>query len=114
MGPHKALRPDRYGACFYQRYLDIAREEVCEAILSFLNFEQDMSNVNYIYLVMIPKNNNPKKITKYRPISLCNVLYKIVAKLLANQNKEVMPDIISQNQCAFISRRLISYNILAA
>lgn len=114
MGPYKAPCPTGYGACFYQRYWSMVRDEACEAILSFLNYEQDMSAINYTYLVMIPKHNNPKNITKYRPISLCNVLHKIVTKLLANRMKEIMPAIISQNHCAFIPGTQISNNILAA
>ncbi|XP_050125567.1 secreted RxLR effector protein 78-like [Malus sylvestris] len=52
--------------------------------------------------------------TQLRPISLCNVLYKIVAKVLTNRLKTILPRIIAPTQSAFILRHLISDNYLVA
>ena len=62
----------------------------------------------------MPKINNPSKITDFRPISLSNVVYKLVAKVLGNRLKNTLPHIISENQSAFLSKRLITNNVFVA
>lgn len=50
----------------------------------------------------------------YRSIACCNVLYKVVSKILANRPKEILPRIITQNQSAFVKGRLLMENVLLA
>lgn len=61
---------------------------------------------------MIPKNTEAKSVGDYRPIALCNVYYKIISKLLANRFKVLLPELVSENQSAFVEGRAISDNIL--
>lgn len=80
--------------------------------LDILNNKSSMEAWNDINIVLIPKVNNPKEVSDFCPISLCNVNYKIVTKTIANHLKVVLKDIISSSQLAFIHCRLISDNIL--
>jgi hypothetical protein len=70
--------------------------------------------LNYTHIVLTPKTKSTLSVTEFCPISLCNVLYKLLSKVLANKLKKVLPCIISTTKIAFILGRLISDNILAA
>jgi hypothetical protein len=83
-------------------------------VLHFLNGARMEENTNAMFIALIHKKTAPRCVTDFRPISLCNVSYKIIAKVLANRLKSILPHIISANQSAFISGRLISDNIVAA
>jgi len=70
------------------------------------------SELNQIYITLIPKINHPAYPQDYRPISLCNVIYKIISKSLANRLKHHLPNYVDQAQSAFIANRHISSNII--
>jgi hypothetical protein len=114
MAPLKAPGPDGFSACFYKNNWDDVKSKVCSIILLFLNTGVMKVSINETLIALIPKTKNPSHVTEFRPISLCNVVYKIISKGLANRLKIVLPDIISCHQSAFIQGRLITDNILAA
>ena len=70
--------------------------------------------VNDTAIVLIPKVQYPETLKDYRPISLCNVIYKIVSKCLVNRLRPLLDDLIAANQSAFILGRLITDNVLIA
>jgi hypothetical protein len=114
MGPLKATGPDGFTAGFFQKNWETMGVEVCRAVLDTLNSGSMPPYLNMTHIVLIPKIKDPVKVTDFRPINPCNVLYKLISKVLANRLKKVLPSIISPTQSAFIPGRLISDNILAA
>ena len=88
--------------------------DVSQAVLSCLNSGSLLKSINHTFITLVPKVQSPKRVTDFRPISLCNVIYKIVSKVIANRLKPLLNFIISEAQSAFIADHLITDNILIA
>jgi hypothetical protein len=106
--------PDGLPALFFHNYWDIIGHDITNMALDILNNNGDPTSLNSTHICLIPKTPNPTTPSDYRPISLCNVTLKIITKTLANRIKQVLPNIISPNQSAFIKGRLITDNTIIA
>jgi hypothetical protein len=114
IAPTKALRPEGFPTGFYQKNWDVLGEDLCSVILKILDSGVMPFQLNATNIALIPKVKNLVSVSNYRPISLCNVFYKVISKVLANGLKKILPSIISPTQSAFICGRLISDNVLVA
>jgi len=81
-------------------------------VLNILNKEGNIEGINHIFISLTPRAEHPNAPLDFRLISLFNVLIKIVTKTIATRIKTILPNIIKDNQSAFLSRRLISNNSL--
>lgn len=88
--------------------------KLTEEVLEVLNGGKIPDGWNETVIALIQKVENVEKVTELRPISLCNVLYKVVSKVLSRRLRDVLPEIITPFQSAFVPDRLISDNILVA
>lgn len=114
MKPLIALGPDGMPPIFFKPYWSIVGNDVIDAALSVLNNGVMLANINHAFISLIPKINAPTNPKDFRPISLCNVIYKIISKTIANRLKKIIPKLVSETQSAFMSERLILDNILIA
>ncbi|CAL1412877.1 unnamed protein product [Linum trigynum] len=115
MGSRKAPGSDELSVFFFfRKYWSIVGDEVTRAVLQILETGEMTEGLNHTLITLIPKTKQPVSPKDFRPISLCNVLYKIVSKILANRLKPMLDRIISPAQSAFIPGRFITSNIMAA
>ena len=114
MHPSKAPGSDGMSSFFFQKYWHIMGSSVSTAVLSVLNSGKLLRKINLTYIALIQKKKSPEKMSDYRPISLCNVIYKIISKVIANRLKTVLSLIISDSQSAFVPGRLITDNVAVA
>lgn len=68
--------------------------------------------MNDALVVLIAKVSKPERITQFRPISLCNVLFKTITKAMVLRLKRIMPMLIGPAQSSFIPGRLSTDNIV--
>lgn len=114
MHPCKAPRPDDMHAVFYQRFWNIVGDEVADFVLNILHGAPIPSQMNATNVALIPRVKDPTEISQFRPISLCNVLYKLVSKAIVMRLKTILPSLVTENQSAFVLDRLIIDNALIA
>ena len=114
MHPEKAPGPDGMTALFFQHSWHIIKKDLGEMVNNFLVTGNLDLRLNITNICMISKVERPTRMMELRPISLCNVGYKIISKVLCQRLKICLPRLISETQSAFVAGRLISDNILIA
>ncbi|KAL9677072.1 hypothetical protein QQ045_005299 [Rhodiola kirilowii] len=114
IGDDKAPGPDGFSARFYKKNWNTVGKELCKGVKHCLHSNALPKGVNAAYITLIPKSSQASKPEDYRPISCCNVTYKIVASLLAGRLKEILPLIINPAQGAFVKGHSIVDNICLA
>ncbi|XP_031090858.1 uncharacterized protein LOC115995850 [Ipomoea triloba] len=102
MHPDKSPGFDGLNPRFFQSYWDILGESIVQLCNEFLRSGKLPKGLNTTQIVLIPKKSAPETMADLRPIALCTVAYKILAKAMANKIKILLEDIISNNQSAFV------------
>jgi hypothetical protein len=107
MKSNKAPGPDGMSPIFYKHYWHIIGGDVIEAVRSFFIRGYMLREVNHTFIALIPKTEKAASVNQFRPISLCNVIYKTISKILANRLKPLLHKLVSPWQAAFTPGRNI-------
>jgi hypothetical protein len=114
IGPLKAPGVDGFPARFYQQNWGMIKEEEINAVKLFFVTGRMPEGMNDTAIILIAKIYQPETLKDFRPISLCTVVYKVIAKCMVNRLRPILGELISVNQSAFIPGRLITDNALVA
>jgi len=112
MQPDKSPGPDGLNPAFFQRFWNEIHSDVYSSASSWLDFSSLPADLNATNIVLAPKGDNPESMKDLRPISLCNVLYKVISKVLANRLRPLINKWISPEQATFVHSHSIMDNSL--
>jgi hypothetical protein len=90
------------------------KQDVLQMVHAFFHSGFLLKSLNYSFITLIPKTPTPETVSQFKPISLCNVTYKIISKVLVNRLKPIMDSLVTPYQNAFIQGRQITDNIILA
>ena len=110
----KSPGPDGFTTEFFKASWPIIAKDFTVAVQSFFSKGFLPKGLNATILALIPKTDNAQEMRDYIPISCCNVLYKVISKIIANRLKSTLLQCISYNQSAFVKDRLLVENLLLA
>ncbi|CAN1808108.1 Transposon TX1 uncharacterized 149 kDa protein [Linum perenne] len=112
MHPDKAPGPDGLNPGFYKKFWEEVGGVLFREFVAWLEECRLPQFVKETNIILLPKVEVPSSMKELRPISLCNVLHRIVAKMLANRLRTIMPRLVSEEQSAFIQGRSIIDNVM--
>ncbi|XP_071706757.1 uncharacterized protein [Rutidosis leptorrhynchoides] len=108
----KAAGPDGYTSHFFKKAWAFVGNDVCKAIKEFFINGELIGRINSTLISLIPKLETLNKVSDFRPIACCNVLYKGISKVIVSRIKKGLEKLVNVNQSAFIPGRTIQDNIL--
>ena len=112
MAKDKAPGPDGFTTNFFHAGWEWLIEEIWDLVEDSRKSKSVLRALNSTFLTLIPKESGTEDPGKIRPISLCNAIYKIISKVIANRLKPLLPIIISPYQAGFVEGRKILDGII--
>ena len=112
--PFKALGPNELHAGFFQKFWHTVGNSMIEEVQKIFAVRRVPEVLNYTHIALIPKIQDPETLSNYRPISLCNAVYKVITKIIVVRLRPYLDKLISPMQTAFVPGRKGIDNIIIA
>eukprot|EP00253_Pinus_taeda_P012913 PITA_12913 len=110
----KALGPDGFNVDFFKTCWETVKQDILEVVEDSRKSKKVLKALNASFIALITKKENVMTLDGFQPIALCNVVYKIISKVIANRLKPLLPSLISKEQTGYVEGRQILNNIIQA
>ncbi|XP_018460019.2 uncharacterized protein LOC108830945 [Raphanus sativus] len=110
----KAPGPDGFSSEFFTGSWDLVGRDFLDAVRSFFTSSRLPRQTNATVISMIPKITGASSLSDFRPVSLCNTVYKVISKILGSRLKTITQEAVQNNQAGFVKGRVLADNVLLA
>ena len=110
--PFLVVRPRWIWHFFYADTWQLVDDELITAVLDALQEGRILKELNHTVITLVPKTKCPHNVSECRPISCCNTIYKCITKVLCGRLRQVLPDLIMENQSVALFMADTSHIIL--
>ena len=111
IGDDKAPGPDGYSSYFFKKAWDIVGRDFVAAVMEFFSSGHILRQINHSVLALIPKSKDSDRVEDYRPIACCNVIYKVISKIIALRLAPALTSIVDLAPAAYVQNRKMIDNI---
>lgn len=110
----KVPGPNGFNIDFFKASWDIVKKDILDVVEDSKISKTILKALNTSFIALIPKQDKAMTLDQFRPIALCNVIYKIISKVIANRLKPILPTLVSEEQTRYVEGRQILNNIIQA
>ncbi|KAK9749960.1 hypothetical protein RND81_02G161900 [Saponaria officinalis] len=114
MGSNKSPGIDGFSVEFFKASWNVISRDFYAAVQDYFKHGKLLRYAATTVITLLPKKASACSVLDYRPISCCTVFYKVVAKVLVNRLKDVLPLIVGHEQAAFVADRNIFHNVMVS
>ncbi|XP_050875299.1 uncharacterized protein LOC127078927 [Lathyrus oleraceus] len=114
MHPDKSPGPEDFNPTFYQKLWGTCIDDIFEAVKHWLDMGSFPPALSETNICLIPKCIKPRNRNDLRPILLCNMVYKLFSKMMANRRRKCLSKCVSKEQSTFVEGRFIIDNAMIA
>eukprot|EP00253_Pinus_taeda_P016327 PITA_16327 len=110
----KAPSLNGFNVDFFKTCWRIVKQNILEVVEDSRRFKTILKALNESFIALIPKQEKATSPDRFRPIALCNVVYKIISKVIVNRLKPLLPTLVLEEQTGYVEGRQILNNIIQA
>jgi hypothetical protein len=103
----KSPGPDGWTVEFFLHFFELVGKDLLDVVEETRLGGEVIRSINSTFIALIPKVNCPSSFGDFRPIALCNLCYKIIAKIIARRIRPILSRSLSEEQLGFLKGRQI-------